>query len=819
MDTLRDAAAAVQQRPLLALTAALVLGVVLADGAPLPWWCALASGLICAGMTALHPDRRVRSAAALAGAAALGALLHLATLTLSSNDVSQLSGTQVASASGHLLKVVYSGSARNVWLCEARCVTGYDGTTRAVTGRFQAVLEAGDPQRGRHREPPRPGGAVALYGCNIGPVPGPTNWCQRDRRRPLARDRVFCQIAAQDAQVIAGGGGFRTRANGWLWAARDRLTERLRASAPSFASAADRELLVAMVLGDAAARMDEDTRELFRRTGTVHLLVVSGAQVSMVAGLVLLLMGRRQHPRLVSGLAVVALVVGFGLVTGMGPSIARSVVMCLVWVLSTSRGRTYDVASSIALAALGLVVSRTATVFDVGAQLTFAGTLGVWALAPLPRHIEPWGRSRVQVWALRLREASRVALWCTLGVWLFISPLLMHRFYSVPVLGAAANLLAIPLSGVVVAAGLADSLVSLIHPALGWVPCLLAWLGLKAIVGVNLVCERLPLCTVDRVYLGPIGCVIWYVVLGGLIWAARRGALQRAWTENRGKVVTVGLVALAAVVVLWGGRELLPRPFQIVTFDVGEGQATLLETPGRGAILVDAGGRSGQSNAAIAREILLPYLIRHGHRRLDAVIISHADSDHYGAAWQLLPRMPVNVVLVNGTGGEGGWHRFLSDAQRSGAQVRVAGQGTRVSLGGARLDVLAPPPEGTGGFPHTDNNRSLVVLAEARGLRALLPGDLERAGMRWLLEELPAGSLRAAFLQVPHHGRASANLPAFWEAVKPQVAVVSMMGEPVERPGADDCARVAARVYRTDQSGAVRVTAARGSLIVETHGR
>jgi len=471
------------------------------------------------------------------------------------------------------------------------------------------------------------------------------------------------------------------------------------------------------------------------------------------------------------------------------------------------------------LAALGLVVSRTATVFDVGAQLTFAGTLGVWALAPAPRYIEPWGRSRVEIGALRLREASRLALWCTLGVALFLSPLLMHYFYAVPILGMAANLLAVPLSGVVVAAGLVDTVVSLLHPALGWAPCLLAWLAMKAILGVHSVCARLPLCVVDRVYLGPDRCVAWYVVLTAVMWAAKRGALRRAWQEHRGRVVTTAALAVAGLVVVWGGRELVPRPFQIVTFDVGEGQATLLETPGRRAVLVDGGGRAGQSNAVIAREILLPYLVQHGHRRLDAVLISHPDSDHYAAAWQLLAWVPVDMLFVNGIEGEGSWHKFLATAQKCGTPIKVASRGTVIVVGGVRLEVLSPPAQGAADFPETDNNRSLVVLAEAGGVRALLPGDLERAGMRWLLENLPAASLRAAFLQIPHHGRASADLPEFWEAVRPQVAVASMMGEPVERPGADDCARVGARVYRTEQTGAVRVTVARGSLVVETHGR
>lgn len=819
METVCEVITAVRQRPLVALTAALVLGVVLCEALPAPWWALAITAVGGAALTAFHWDDRARGAGALVGAAALGALLHLLTLTPSPNDLSRHSGTQVASIAARVLEVVSSGTQHSVWLCEARGFTGFDGVSRPACGRFQAILET---EGGRSRplsQSLKPGTRVVLYGCTIARPPGPTNWGQRDRRRALMRDRVFCQVTAGDAEVEAGSAGVQDLMTRSLWAARQQVTRSLRASAPSFASAGDRELLVAMVLGDAAAKLDDETRELFRRTGTVHLLVVSGAQVSMVAGLVLLITGRRRRPRFASGLAVVTLVIGFGLLTGMGPSIARSVVMCLVWVLSISRGRPYDVASSVALAAMGLIVSRTATVFDVGAQLTFAGTLGVWALAPAPRSVEPWGRNRIEIGALRLREASRVALGCTVGVWLFISPLLMHYFYAVPVLGAAANLLAVPLSGVVVAAGLADTLLSLVHPALGWVPCLLAWLALKGIVGVNLVCERLPLCIVDRVYLGAGGCMGWYLVLAAVTWAAKSGAIGRAWTEHRERVVTTAALALGALILAWGVRELLPRPFRIVTFDVGEGQATLLETPGRRTVLVDAGGRAGQSNVAIAREILLPYLVSHGHRELDVVVISHPDSDHYAAAWQLLSRMPVKVVLVNGTTGEGTWRKFLADTQRAGAQLRVAGRGTRAVVGGLRLEVLSPPPEGTEGFPKTDNNRSLVVLAEACGLRALLPGDLERPGMRWLLENLPAGSLQAGFLQIPHHGRASADLPAFWEAVRPQVAVASTMGEPADRPGVDDCRKVAARVYRTERTGAVRVTAARGGLVVEAHGR
>ena len=804
-------------RPLVLIALSLALGVVVADVWPLPLLLPVALVGVAGAVAVLSRRPGPGLGGLLLGCAGLGMVLHTLTLTPAPGDVCHRAGSTVASAEGQVVNTLYETGFAAAYLCSISSVTLLDGTRERVSGLAEVELGSDRaPLRGHlSLDPTDP---VTLHYAQVTRTPAPTNWCQSDRRRRLARRRVFTLIRPAYIERAERAETPQSRMVRALAGARGRMTGLYHQALPGREE--DAELLAAMVFGDQSSNLSDDTRELFRHTGTIHLLVVSGAQVSIIVGFVALLSGARRRLLWWHVVIIVPLLLWFGLIAGMGASIARSLIMCALWMIAMMSGRQYDLTSSIALSVIILVLSGTAAVFDIGAQLTYAATIGVAAALAGGERLRSAGLDGPQRVRAGVAHAVRAAGIGTLGAWLLTTPLLTHYFLNCALLGSLANLVAVPLSGAIVIAGL---LAVLVAPLSFWLARAACDLGLALITiirGVNWLCAHLPLSFLDNVYLSTPACLAWMAGAGIGLYLVRSGAAATWWQSRRTSAITFAVAGAVVLVAGWGVRDLWPRPARIVAFDVGDGQCSLIETPERQAVLIDAGGRAGLSDFALAREVLLPYLVQHGHRRVDLLIVTHPDSDHYGAARQLARRMPIPLMLTNGEAGANSWGRFLQEARRNGTQIRVAQSGTRAQAGRVRFEILSPPPPDQRlGFPAGDNNHSLLVRAQVGGITALFPGDLETSGMRWVVAHLGAEALAADFLQVPHHGRKSADLPEFFADVHPQLAVVSRAGEPLERPGADACAQAAKRLLSTEDVGAVMVQASGGRIEVKTYRR
>lgn len=802
-----DLRTAVVTRPLVTLAAAYVAGVILADRWPLPVWAP--GALAAAGALAAVASRSAALAVAglFTGAAALGALLHTLALSPPRNDLSRLSGARDAVLTARIADCVFHSDWRSRYVVEAHEFLGADGRAHPVAGRAYVELRSG----GRRL---MPGMMVVFRDARIERPPAPTNWRQVDRRKLAAHRRIHTTVRAERAEALEGVGGWREQFGAAVLGARAWMVRTLERSMPGPNPRDDALLLASMVFGETAVRIDDEMRELFRRTGTIHLLVVSGAQVSIIVLFIMTFTRSRGRLRWWHVVIICPVLAAFSLVVVWEPSIGRALVMCGLWMVAMAAGRRHDLASAIALSVLVLALVDTAVVFHIGAQLTFAATAGVAVFLP--------GREARQRETGRdffgVRRAVVYAALGTAGAWLFITPFLMHHFNNFAFLGSVANLVGVPLAGVIVVVGLLAVVLGGVVPAVGAVLCWVAQKAVALIVATNHVCDALPLSFIDHLHLSAAGVVMWILLAAAGVYMLRTGRAQALWRQRRPEFITGLVVAAAVIATALAVWQLWPRPYRIVTLDVGEGQCTIIETRERKVVMVDAGGRGGLSDYELARDVMLPYLVRGGYRRLDALIITHPHTDHFGAARHLARRLPINLVLTNGQEGGQGYQAFLAELHERGVPVRAGQAGTKLRAGGASLRIISPPPEGgQPRFPGGANNRSLVTRATLNSLTALLPGDTEKPAMSWLVRNLPTGSLRADFLQVPHHGRSSSDHPEFLEAVAPTVAVVSRAGDPVERGAHDTCRRIARHVFSTEESGAVMVESRRGKLRVRTY--
>jgi competence protein ComEC len=567
---------------------------------------------------------------------------------------------------------------------------------------------------------------------------------------------------------IVASAGSAARASGILRARLDAAMERASGRGrPGVAMAR------AFVLGD-EDDLSEDRRRALRRTGLAHLVAVSGANLTLVALLVGWLAAWSRRP--VRLLAPAAAVLVYLAAVGPEPSVLRAGLMAGAGFLALFLRRQSASLQALALAAAALVALDPRALSEVGFQLSFGATLGLVLLT------ERW-RNRLA----GLPHPLAAGLAASAAAQAGSLPWSAAAFGEVTPLAPLWNLIAVPWSAVAMIAGLLWTLGALLLSPLAGVTAstldLFAW----------------PFAALERLPPGPWLSIWWPGgALGGLLAAGLLAAIFE-FPSLRGRILLFGL-ALS----LEGSPPPRLAGTEVVLADVGQGDAALVRQ-GSATLLVDGGGLPGRD---LGGTVLRPLLSARGLKRIDAVVVSHADRDHCRGLIDLAALVHIGAVFV--PAGEEASPCASQLAERSGRAPRGLTAGERLRLGEMRIEVLHPP---AGGERRGTNAASLVLAIESDGRRLLLPGDLPAREERALVELVGSG-LASDLLKVSHHGSASSSDPIFLAAVSPRLAVVSAGARnPFGHPSPAALARLhgsGALVLRTDRDGGIVLRWRRG---------
>ncbi|MBC7288274.1 MAG: ComEC/Rec2 family competence protein, partial [Armatimonadetes bacterium] len=632
-----------------------------------------------------------------------------------------------------------------------------------------------------------------------------TNPYQYSLALAWGRRRVWCYAKAAGVRIIR-----RPKVRSLLDAAaqwRDALTRRLEIAMPGPEPERPARVLAAMVYGAPLYDLPDDIAEAFRRTGTIHVLVVSGAQVTLLVLVLIWLTGRRRRPpRLTQLLFALPATFLYATLCGREPSVMRALALAVILLLGRYGGRPYDTGTALGAAAALLVLAEPADVFAPGLQLTVAACLGVV------------GAARLFPVSSRLRLPVRIVLLAlagTAGAWAMTVPVLAYHFGGLALAGNIANAVAVPAAEAALLLGMPGALLATIHPMLATVPLGAARLVIDATTAVVAFCARLPGAYLDSVRMNIGLAALWYcaVVAGYVLARYSAGLLRRA--------AIAGTVAAMALLLVVAAVPVPVRHPTVTWLDVGEGLCTVIELPGRHFIIFDAGSRDPDLVASrMAYNVLVPYLNSRGCRRIDAVIVSHADVDHFNAVPALLQRFAVGRLIVAPWSQGKEYTDLLRQARLRGIPISEARRGAQLTVGAVRVLFVHPQSYRVTESRSIDNDNCLVALLQANRHSVMLTGDVEEAGQRELL--LAAGNevLQAEAVQAPHHGRKSAFWPPFYEATTPRLVVIPcgpayVGGQPFPELQEYLQAR-GVHTFRTDQWGATTVSLANEGLRVKT---
>ena len=560
------------------------------------------------------------------------------------------------------------------------------------------------------------------------------------------------------------------RPNYLIERARDHIALRLQAV---LQDAPYRAVLTALAIGDQHA-IAQDQWRIFFRTGVNHLMSISGLHITLFSTLVFFMVQAawRRSPRLTLWLPARKAAVLFGLsaallyalLTGFAVPAQRTLYMLAMVAAALWLNRLASPSRLLALALWVVVVLDPWAVLAPGFWLSFGAVATIFYITAL-RIAAP--ASWVQ--ALRVQGAVTLAL----------VPAMLFLFQQVSLVSPVANAIAIPVvSYVIVPLTLigtflpVDFLLHAAHAVMGWLVEFLAGL---AHAPDALWQQHAP--------------PLWSIALAipGLAWLlAPRGFPARPLGS-----------ALLLPMVLWLPPPLPPGKVQVTVLDVGQGLAVLVRTREH-ALVYDTGARFSADVDSGARTVL-PYLRALGVRRLDGLVVSHADNDHSGGALSVLDGVPV-AWLLSSVPQE---HAL----RQRGVPSLSCYAGQNWEWDGVRFAVLHPALA-TYAEKRKSNDRGCVLRIQAGSRAVLLPADIEAKSEREIVQR-DAASLRADVLLVPHHGSRTSSTPQFIAAVQPEWAIFTVgyrnrFGHP--RP--DIVARYAqasAHLLQSDSAGAITI--------------
>lgn len=592
------------------------------------------------------------------------------------------------------------------------------------------------------------GDHVALKGMII-PISEKRNPEDFNFRQYLESQGISAQIKADELIRLAPNDNIAE----WIWW-RERALELVDKNFSEETAPIAKALLIGF-----KQEMDTETKSAFARAGLSHIMAVSGLHVGFIVApfwVIIPWFWTRKYGKITGFILLVVLLISYMGITGFSPSVSRASVMAFFLSYGKLYHKINDSINLTAAAAIVLLIYNPSQLFDIGFQLSFSAVLIILLILPVIQNVLPyWIRLR---WYGKPLMVVIVSIVVQFGLY----PLQVYYFGEISLISPLANALFVPFLGVVVPLSLIALFVTAMVPSLGFILNFPSQYFLELMNDFVLTAAEWNWAWTTATLETGVIFIVWLFLIF-TISAWHIAALR--WKMVIGFLSTVCLMLSMNV-----HQQFQPAKLTVTFFDVGQGDAALLNTPSGKNILIDVGVWSPGYNSG--RSVILPHLKATGIKKLDAVILSHPHADHIGGILEVIKNIPIDVIYNSGYEYDSNlYENYLKLAAQSSVPVKGLQAGQLLSLDPALL-ILVLGPDGT--IYNSDPNEHSVVLNVMYGeSEFLFTGDAGIHQEERLIHHY-GDLLDTDVLKVGHHGSRTSSGSKFLKEATPEKAIISL---------------------------------------------
>lgn len=551
----------------------------------------------------------------------------------------------------------------------------------------------------------------------------------------------------------------------------------------------------ALLLGE-RGRMDPEISRSLQNAGIFHLFAISGAHIAIVSFLLFSLFRFLRLPDRLNYILLIFSLLLYALLVEGRPSVMRATIMALAFLIGKLIWRNVNLLNTLAISAFIILVFNPANLFSLGFQLTFAATLSIILFFPKVINYLP------QL-PLRISELFALSLTAQMGVLPFVALVFNRVTFSSLVL----NFAAIPLVGLIMSFGYIFLVLALMSPLAAGILAKFIHFFVIVLIETSHLLDSIPGLSF-RIPTPSVFVVLGYFFSLGLLLLPQK--------IKRQKIITS-----VCFIIFLGLLVIHPFPshsktLKLTFIDVGQGDSILVEFPGSKKMLIDGGG-TPEDTFDIGERIVSPFLWRKGIKKIDFLVLTHAHPDHMNGLKAVARNFKIKEF----------WEAFSPKDNPSYADLRrqllppttcrrmFRGQVEHVN--GVKIEILNPE-KADPIVSKILNDESLVLRISYGQTTFFLASDIGKAIEKELVQS--SFAVQSDVLKSPHHGSDSSSSKEFLSAVAPRFLVLSVgTGNRYNLPNPVVIQRyreIGAKIYRTDQMGAVEVSSDGKNLFLRT---
>ncbi len=591
------------------------------------------------------------------------------------------------------------------------------------------------------------------------------------------------------------------------------------------ASSPQREIIAAMTIGT-QNEIPAAVRDIFNRTGTSHILSISGLHIGMVSAFAFffayLILKSSEYMMLrfniikIASLAAFLMVFIYAMIAGMGVTVMRSSLMALIFLMALISGKQNDLYNPLSLAGLIILVIAPEALFDISFQFSFMAVLSIIYIVPrisdIPFNKFPDFPSWIQKVIRYVYLSVIVCLAATLGT----LPFIMYYFNRISLVSVFANLLTVPLLGTLtLGTAMMFILFSFFSPAIAGAFIRLASFFTQISVDIIHKLASLEWSSINVFKPGIFEIALYYLLIYlifqfvGVKQKIKEGVLPVRFHYFKYLLILIA-VFFAADIIYYSFRDRLSSDLKITVIDVGQGNAILVRFPRGGNMLIDGGGFS-ESSFDVGRSVVAPFLHHERISHIDTVVLSHPHPDHLLGLIYIMNNFNVRRLWKSNLPVDIRIYPRWEEAIRANKikNIELSNQSPGKMFNGVRINVLWPPrysgPDALNITYDAVNDSSLVLKITYGKISFLLPADISSSIEKRLIES--GTDLKSDVLIVPHHGSGRSSSSDFINAVSCRWAAVSTGQSNIfKHPHPSVIQRyqdAGVEIFRTDSDGAI----------------